>query len=328
MNSLPVTSSRHGVTDPAVFAQGLCKRFQHPLLGSTLAVDHLDLCVPRGICFGLLGPNGAGKTTTLRMLLGLMPPTSGTLELLGLPMPAAERQVRAKLGIVPQADNLDPDLSVEQNLRVYASFFGIARQGLGTHIDQLLHFAHLTDRREHRVESLSGGMKRRLTLARALINSPELLVLDEPTTGLDPQARHTLWSRLEELKTQGTTLLLTTHYMDEAERLCDELVVMDHGRVLDQGSPQTLIARHVEPWVIEIRFAANNLTHFAPLHAFGKLESHGSSLFLYTHDRKLATAEIDRLATTSPTPPVLLQRPAGLEDVFLRLTGRDLREGT
>ncbi|HES76276.1 MAG TPA: ABC transporter ATP-binding protein, partial [bacterium] len=207
MNSLPVTSSRHGVTDPAVFAQGLCKRFQHPLLGSTLAVDHLDLCVPRGICFGLLGPNGAGKTTTLRMLLGLMPPTSGTLELLGLPMPAAERQVRAKLGIVPQADNLDPDLSVEQNLRVYASFFGIARQGLGTHIDQLLHFAHLTDRREHRVESLSGGMKRRLTLARALINSPELLVLDEPTTGLDPQARHTLWSRLEELKTQGTTLL-------------------------------------------------------------------------------------------------------------------------
>ncbi|OYY75220.1 MAG: hypothetical protein B7Y40_02055 [Gammaproteobacteria bacterium 28-57-27] len=311
---------------PAVLARGLCKSFQHPTLGTTLAVDHIDLCVPRGICFGLLGSNGAGKTTTLRMLLGLMPPTSGTLELLGLPMPAAECQVRAKLGIVPQADNLDPDLSVEQNLRVYASFFGVARHGLDTRIDQLLRFAHLTDRRAHRVESLSGGMKRRLTLARALINAPELLVLDEPTTGLDPQARHILWSRLEELKAQGTTLLLTTHYMDEAERLCDELVVMDHGRVLDQGSPQALIARHVEPWVIEIRFAAHLETHFAPLSALGKLERHGSSLFLYTHERKLALPQIERLAAVQPTPPVLLQRPAGLEDVFLRLTGRDLRE--
>ncbi|MDD2892750.1 MAG: ATP-binding cassette domain-containing protein [Halothiobacillaceae bacterium] len=313
-------------SSPAVLARGLCKSFPHPTLGTTLAVDHIDLCVPRGICFGLLGPNGAGKTTTLRMLLGLMPPTSGTLELLGLPMPEAECQVRAKLGIVPQADNLDPDLSVEQNLRVYASFFGVARHGLDARIDQLLRFAHLTDRRAHRVESLSGGMKRRLTLARALINAPELLVLDEPTTGLDPQARHTLWSRLEELKAQGTTLLLTTHYMDEAERLCDELVVMDHGRVLDQGSPQALIARHVEPWVIEIRFAAHLETHFAPLSALGKLERHGSSLFLYTHERKLALPQIERLAAVQPTPPVLLQRPAGLEDVFLRLTGRDLRE--
>ena len=314
-------------SSPAVLARGLRKSFQHPTQGTTLAVDHLDLCVPRGICFGLLGPNGAGKTTTLRMLLGLMPPTSGTLELLGLPMPANERRVRAKLGIVPQADNLDPDLSVEQNLRVYASFFGMTHQGLEAHIDQLLHFAHLTDRRNHRVESLSGGMKRRLTLARALINTPELLVLDEPTTGLDPQARHTLWSRLEELKTQGTTLLLTTHYMDEAERLCDELVVMDHGRVLDQGSPQALIARHVEPWVIEIRAASHLLTHFAALSALGKLEPHGSSLFLYTSDRKTAVSAIEQRASTLPTQPVLLQRPAGLEDVFLRLTGRDLREG-
>jgi lipooligosaccharide transport system ATP-binding protein len=164
-------------------------------------------------------------------------------------------------------------------------------------------------------------------LARALINAPELVVLDEPTTGLDPQARRTLWNRLEELKSQGTTLLLTTHYMDEAERLCDELVVMDHGRVLDQGSPQTLIARHVEPWVIEIRHAASTAPRYADLSSVGALEQHGSSLFLYTHDRHQALAQIEALAPTLSAPPTLLQRPAGLEDVFLRLTGRDLREG-
>ena len=307
----------------AVKARGLSKVFPHPTRGQMTAVDHIDLSVPRGICFGLLGPNGAGKTTTLRMLLGVSPPSAGSLELLGMSMPRHERQIRAKLGIVPQADNLDPDLSVAQNLRVYASFFGLPPSGLGERIDQLLHFAHLSDRRDYRVESLSGGMKRRLTLARALINAPELLVLDEPTTGLDPQARHTLWSRLEELKAQGTTLLLTTHYMDEAERLCDELVVMDHGRILDQGSPQALIARHVEPWVIEIRLAARRAADFASLAPLGKLEQHGSSLFLYTHDRQRALAHIDTLAITLPA---LLQRPAGLEDVFLRLTGRDLRE--
>jgi len=312
---------------PAVLARGLCKTFKHDTLGETVAVDALDLCVPRGICFGLLGPNGAGKTTTLRMLLGTMPPSSGSLEILGLTMPGDECLVRAKLGIVPQADNLDPDLSVIQNLRVYASFFGLPRQNLEAHLDQLLAFANLTDRREHQVESLSGGMKRRLTLARALINAPELVVLDEPTTGLDPQARHTLWNRLEELKAQGTTLLLTTHYMDEAERLCDELVVMDHGRVLDQGSPQALIARHVEPWVIEIRHATAVAQHYACLDDVGKLEQHGSSLFLYTHDRHHALTMIEALAPTLGTPPILLQRPAGLEDVFLRLTGRDLREG-
>ncbi len=312
---------------PAVLARGLCKTFKHKTLGETVAVDRLDLCVPRGVCFGLLGPNGAGKTTTLRMLLGTMPPSSGSLEILGLTMPGDECLVRAKLGIVPQADNLDPDLSVIQNLRVYASFFGLPHQNLDAHLDQLLAFANLTDRREHQVESLSGGMKRRLTLARALINAPELVVLDEPTTGLDPQARHTLWSRLEELKAQGTTLLLTTHYMDEAERLCDELVVMDHGRVLDQGSPQALIARHVEPWVIEIRHAAAVAQHYACLDGVGKLEQHGSSLFLYTHDRHHALTRIEALAPTLVAPPILLQRPAGLEDVFLRLTGRDLREG-
>ncbi|MEW5838719.1 MAG: ATP-binding cassette domain-containing protein [Pseudomonadota bacterium] len=314
----------------AIRARGLRKVFSHPISGVVAAVDHLDLDVPSGICFGLLGPNGAGKTTTLRMLLGLMPPSAGSLELLGLPMPQQSRRIRPRIGIVPQADNLDPELSVAQNLRVYASFFGLPQQiskpELDRHIERLLEFARLSERRDFRVESLSGGMKRRLTLARALINSPDLLVLDEPTTGLDPQARHTLWSRLEELKAQGTTLLLTTHYMDEAERLCDELVVMDHGRILDQGSPQALIARHVEPWVIEIRSAGRQTTAFAPLSSLGKLERHGSSLFLYTHDRQRALNDIDGLTASLPTPPVLLQRPSGLEDVFLRLTGRDLRE--
>jgi lipooligosaccharide transport system ATP-binding protein len=320
-------SSETSNSAPAVRARGLCKTFKHKTLGETVAVDKLDLCVPRGICFGLLGPNGAGKTTTLRMMLGTMPPSSGSLEILGLTMPDNECLVRAKLGIVPQADNLDPDLSVIQNLRVYASFFGLSHQNLEAHLDQLLAFANLSDRREHQVESLSGGMKRRLTLARALINTPELVVLDEPTTGLDPQARHTLWNRLEELKAQGTTLLLTTHYMDEAERLCDELMVMDHGRALDQGSPQVLIARHVEPWVIEIRHAAHAAERYACLGHVGKLEQHGSSIFLYTHDRSHALAQIEALAPTLNSPPILLQRPAGLEDVFLRLTGRDLREG-
>ena len=314
----------------AIRARGLRKVFSHPTAGTMTAVEHLDLDVPCGICFGLLGPNGAGKTTTLRMLLGLMPPSTGSLELLGLPMPQHLRQIRARIGIVPQADNLDPDLSVVQNLRVYARYFGLPQQistsRLEQHIEQLLAFAHLGERRDFRVENLSGGMKRRLTLARALVNSPELLVLDEPTTGLDPQARHTLWSRLEELKAQGTTLLLTTHYMDEAERLCDELVVMDHGRILDQGSPQALIARHVEPWVIEIRSVGTQHAAFARLAAWGTLEQHGSSLFLYTHDRPRALDAIDDLASSLSAPPVLLQRPTGLEDVFLRLTGRDLRE--
>ncbi len=320
-------SSTTSAASPAIIARGLRKLFKHKDIGDTVAVDKLDLNVPRGICFGLLGPNGAGKTTTLRMLLGTMPPSSGSLEILGLTMPDDERRVRAKLGIVPQADNLDPDLSVIQNLRVYASFFGLPRQNLEAHLEQLLAFANLSDRRDHQVESLSGGMKRRLTLARALINTPELVVLDEPTTGLDPQARHTLWNRLEELKAQGTTLLLTTHYMDEAERLCDELVVMDHGRVLDQGSPQALIARHVEPWVIEIRHAAHAAERYTCLNHAGKLEQHGSSLFLYTPDRHHALAQIEALAPTLGALPILLQRPAGLEDVFLRLTGRDLREG-
>ncbi len=312
----------------AVSARGLCKRYVSPRGDTRLAVDHLDLDVLRGICFGLLGPNGAGKTTTLRMLLGTTPASAGELEILGLRMPQDARRIRARLGIVPQSDNLDPDLSVEQNLRVYARFFGLPRKGLDALIDQLLHFARLEDRRHATVESLSGGMKRRLTLARALINAPDLLVLDEPTTGLDPQARHILWSRLEELKAEGTTLLLTTHYMDEAERLCDHLVIMDHGRLLDQGSPRELIQRHVEPWVLDIRLAAQQAKPLQPLSDYGRLEQHGTSLHLYTHDVHRARAALDAQLAATGLSPVVLQRPSGLEDVFLRLTGRDLREGT
>ncbi|MEW6445605.1 MAG: ATP-binding cassette domain-containing protein [Pseudomonadota bacterium] len=285
-------------------------------------VDGIDLDIPRGVCFGLLGPNGAGKTTTLRMLLGLTPPSGGSLEVLGMALPDEERAIRARVGVVPQSDTLDPDFSVAQNLRVYAGYFGLPRGLAETRIEQLLEFARLSDRRDSRVEALSGGMKRRLTLARALINEPDLVILDEPTTGLDPQARHVLWSRLEALKARGVTLLLTTHYMDEAERLCDELVVMDHGRLLDRGSPRELIERHVEPEVIELRHVRPELLEALGQLADCRLERHGVSVYLYTRD---GGALIARLAPHGELG--MLHRPAGLEDVFLRLTGRDLRDG-
>ena len=305
------------MSTPAISVRGLSK-----LYDGLRVVDGIDLSVPRGICFGMLGPNGAGKTTTLRMLLGLTPPSAGELSVLGLPMPAAARTIRARIGIVPQADTLDPDFTVVENLRIYAAYFGLPRQQVAERIKGLLEFARLQDRRDARVENLSGGMKRRLTLARALINDPELVVLDEPTTGLDPQARHLLWGRLEELRARGTTLLLTTHYMDEAERLCDELVVMDHGRLLDRGSPRELITRHVEPEVIELR----GLSPAAPL-PFDippdcRVERHGSSLVIHTHDSRACLARLDAHPQLT-----VLHRPAGLEDVFLRLTGRELRDG-
>jgi lipooligosaccharide transport system ATP-binding protein len=300
---------------PAILVRDLTKVY-----GGQRVVDGIDLCVPRGVCFGLLGPNGAGKTTTLRMLLGLTPPTTGELAVLDLPMPAAARAIRARIGIVPQADTLDPDFTVVENLRIYAAYFGLPRPLIEERIDALLEFAQLQDRRDARVEHLSGGMKRRLTLARALINDPELVVLDEPTTGLDPQARHLLWERLEALRARGTTLLLTTHYMDEAERLCDALVVMDHGRILDQGSPRELIARHVEPEVIEVRGLPVDAPPF-DIPADCRVERHGGSLVIHTHDSAVCMARLG--AHPSLT---VLHRPAGLEDVFLRLTGRDLRD--
>ncbi|MEW6766108.1 MAG: ATP-binding cassette domain-containing protein [Pseudomonadota bacterium] len=305
------------MTSSAIHAQALRKCYD-----GRAVVDGIDLDIPRGTCFGLLGPNGAGKTTTLRMLLGLTPPSEGSLSVLGMAMPAQERTIRARVGVVPQSDTLDPDFSVVQNLRVYAGYFGLPRAVTDKRIEQLLDFAHLVERRDSRVEALSGGMKRRLTLARALINEPELVILDEPTTGLDPQARHVLWSRLEALKARGTTLLLTTHYMEEAERLCDELVVMDHGRILDRGSPRALIERHVEPEVIELRHAREEDLAGLEETTDCRMEHHGTSIYLYTRD---SAALLNRLAARPHLS--VLHRPAGLEDVFLRLTGRDLRAG-
>lgn len=217
--------------DSVIVARGLTKHF-----GAQKAVRGIDLDVPRGGCFGFLGPNGAGKTTTLRMILGQSPLTAGTLTVLGLPVPAGIREIRARTGVVPQADNQDPDFTVVENLRMYARYFGLKPPQVADRIEELLGFLELGDRKDAKMQELSGGMKRRLSIARALINDPELIMLDEPTTGLDPQVRHLIWTRLRKLKSAGKTLLLTTHYMDEAERLCDQLVVIDRGRIIDRKS--------------------------------------------------------------------------------------------
>lgn len=300
---------------PVVLARGLTKRFD-----ARVAVDSIDFDIPAGCCFGFVGPNGAGKTTTLRMAMGLTPPSSGTLQVFGIPVSGDAAAIRARTGIVPQADNLDPDFSVEENLQVYATFFGLPRARVAERIDTLLDFVSLADRRQSRTTTLSGGMQRRLTIARALINDPELVVLDEPTTGLDPQARHVIWGRLNELKTSGKTLLLTTHYMEEAERLCDELVIMDHGRILARGAPRDLVARHVEPEIIEVRGLNPDFERLAS-DADCRLERMGTSLYCYTHD---ATALIEQLKDRHALR--FVHRPTGLEDVFLRLTGMELRD--
>jgi len=301
---------------PVVSAQGLVKTF-----GSHRAVDGIDFDVPRGSCFGFLGPNGAGKTTTLKMVLGLSPQMAGSLQVYGLQVPDKARQVRARTGVVPQADNLDPDFTVIENLRTYATYFGLKPSAVEDRLERLLEFAALEKRRDSKTEALSGGMKRRLIIARALINEPEMVVLDEPTTGLDPQARHIIWSRLNELKEQGTTLLLTTHYMEEAERLCDELVIMDNGRILDQGSPDILVRRHVEPEVIELRGEkTRGYTESAERHGC-RVERLGSSLYCYTNDAGAFINELRKIHGLT-----FMHRPTGLEDVFLKLTGRELRD--
>jgi lipooligosaccharide transport system ATP-binding protein len=303
-------------TEPVVTARALRKQYD-----GQVAVDGVDFDIPRGRCFGFLGPNGAGKTTTLRMLLGLTPASGGTLRVFGLDVERQARQVRARVGVVPQADNLDPDFSVGENLRIYASYFGLPSRGLDARIDRLLEFAALGERRKAKTDTLSGGMKRRLTIARALINDPELVVLDEPTTGLDPQARHVIWGRLNELRDRGTTLILTTHYMEEAERLCDELVIMDRGRILDQGSPKALIQRHVEPELVEVRAGASNLSDGLDTLPGCRVERMGTSLYCYTRDPKPLLEHLQQARGVT-----FLHRPTGLEDVFLKLTGRELRD--
>ncbi len=301
--------------DAVVQIEGLIKRYN-----DREVVRGISLSIPRGRCFGVLGPNGAGKTTTLRMLLGQSPRNGGQVTVFGLPIPEQTRAVRRRAGVVPQADNLDPDFTVAENLRIYGSYFGLPAKALDANIRELLDFVELADRADTPINTLSGGMKRRLTIARALINDPELIVLDEPTTGLDPQARHLIWSRLRALRDRGKTLLLTTHYMEEAERLCDELVFLDQGRILDQGSPAALIRRHVEPEVVEVRGDAA-LVGKTLAGTGARVEAVGDMTYCYTGDARVLVKHFEGEPSLT-----FLHRPANLEDVFLKLTGRDLRD--
>ncbi|MCC3751813.1 MAG: ATP-binding cassette domain-containing protein [Halorhodospira halophila] len=301
---------------PALRAEGLLKRY-----GGTTVVDGIDLHVPRGECFGLLGPNGAGKTTTLRMILGVTPPDGGTLEVLGEPVPARARAMRARMGVVPQIDNLDPDFTVRENLFTYASYHGLGREAARPRVDELLAFAALEGKADAPIASLSGGMKRRLTLARALVNDPDLVVLDEPSTGLDPQARQNIWQKLRALQKQGRTLVITTHYMEEAERLCDRLAIMDHGRIIDCDSPAALARSHLERYVVELRGdEARAWLGRAGLSGAARVREVGETVLLYADDPAPVAGALHEQGLT------YLQRPTNLEDVFLHLTGHELRE--
>ncbi len=290
--------------------------------GEREVVCGVDFALRPGECFGLLGPNGAGKTTTLRLCLGLTEPDAGSVAALGRPVPAEAREARRRIGIVPQFDNLDPDFTIRENLLIFGRYFGIADRTLEARIPDLLGFAGLSNRADARIQTLSGGMKRRLTLARALVNDPELVFLDEPTTGLDPQARHVIWDRLRNLLKQGKTLLLTTHFMEEAERLCGRVAIMDHGRIIAEGTPQALIARHVEPHVVEV--FGETAPDWAGLRGRAlaeRCESTGETIFCYARDPAPLVADLDARDDLR-----YLHRRASLEDVFLKLTGRELRD--
>jgi lipooligosaccharide transport system ATP-binding protein len=285
-------------------------------------VAGVDFELVPGECFGLLGPNGAGKTTTLRLALGLTQPDAGRITLLDHDVPKQAREARARVGVVPQIDNLDPDFTVRENLLVYGRYFGMRRTAVEQRIPELLDYAELTARAESRIQALSGGMKRRLTLARALINDPDLLFLDEPTTGLDPQARHLIWERLRQLMLRGKTLLLTTHFMDEAERLCHRLAIMDHGRIISIGTPQELIARHIEPEVVEVYGdGAAEWATVAGSRLATRCERTGETVFCYAQDTRTLIADLAQRGDMR-----YLHRRANLEDVFLKLTGRELRD--
>ena len=290
--------------------------------GNTQVVRDLDLTVRRGECFGLLGPNGAGKTTTLRLLLGLIEPDSGAIELAGIAVPQQAREARMKVGVVPQMDNLDPDFSVRENLVAYGRYFGMTKSAILARVPQLLAFAGLSSKADASITHLSGGMKRRLTLARALVHDPDILFLDEPTTGLDPQARHLIWQGLRRLIAEGKTIVLTTHFMDEAERLTDRLAILDHGRIVVEGAPRALVESHIEPAVVEI--FGEGLAEWTQRHAATlcqRFESVGETLFCYTGNADTVIG-----ALKHDTRLRYLHRPSNLEDVFLKLTGRDLRD--
>jgi lipooligosaccharide transport system ATP-binding protein len=308
--------------EPLIRAEGLTKRF-----GDFVAVDGIDITVERGEAFGFLGPNGAGKSSTMRMIGCVSPVSEGLLRILGMDPAADGPAIRARLGVVPQEDTLDRDLTVRENLYIYGRYFGIPRATIRERCDRLLNFVQLTERADDQVEPLSGGMKRRLTIARSLINEPDILLLDEPTTGLDPQARHVLWDRLYRLKQDGVTLVLTTHYMDEAEQLCDRLVVMDNGRIVAHGSPRSLIAEHSTREVAELRFPpGRNADAAVRLDAVitgerERVDALPDRVLLYVADGEAALARAHELGLS---PVSSLVRRSTLEDVFLRLTGRSL----
>jgi lipooligosaccharide transport system ATP-binding protein len=298
-------------------ARNLSKRY-----GDVEVVKDLSFHIAPGECLGVIGPNGAGKTTTIRMCLGLTVPDGGSIHALGLQMPQDALAIKAQLGVVSQMDTLDPDFSCEENLLVYGRYFGLKDAQIKARIPALLEFASLAHKAHAKPGTLSGGMKRRLSLARALVNDPKLLLLDEPTTGLDPQARHLMWERLQLLLQQGKSILLTTHFMDEAERLCSRLLVLDHGKLIAEGTPRDLIAKHLEPDVVEVFGTGAKALAEGPLRALAaRVEVSGETVFFYTQNAQA-------LLQALHAHPQLrtLHRPANLEDLFLKLTGRQIRE--
>ena len=317
-----------GMSDCLLQIRGLTKHY-----GSAMVVDDLSFEIAPAECLGVIGPNGAGKTTTIRMCLGLIAPDAGDISYAlsgaerGLRMPRDALAIKARLGVVSQLDTLDPDFSCAENLQVYGRYFGMSAAQVRARVPGLLEFASLTHKAASKPGELSGGMKRRLSLARALVNDPSLLLLDEPTTGLDPQARHLMWERLQLLLQQGKSILLTTHFMDEAERLCSRLLVLDHGRKIAEGKPRELIAQHLEPDVVEVYGVgaldlARSDEHAALRALAARVEVSGETVFFYTQD---ARALLERLGSNSSLRT--LHRPANLEDLFLKLTGRQIREG-
>lgn len=308
------------MSEPLIVAKDLTKQF-----GSMVAVDGVSFEIAKGEAFGFLGPNGAGKTSTMRMIASVSPVTSGSLSVLGLDPASHGPAIRARLGVVPQENNLDTELTVEENLMIYGRYFDLPRSEIRARIEELLDFAQLSDRKKSKVEPLSGGMKRRLTIARGLINRPEMLILDEPTTGLDPQARHLLWDRLYRLKQDGVTLIITTHYMDEAEQLCDRLVIMDKGKIVGEGSPRQLIEQHSTREVIELRFRVGDQEkEVDKLSGLGKRqEILPDRVLVYSDD---ADQTLDEIHSRGLEPETTLVRRSTLEDVFLHLTGRSLVE--
>ena len=303
---------------PLFECQHLVKRY-----ADAAVVDDLSFQLQAGECLGVIGPNGAGKTTTLRMCLGLSEPDAGSIQAFGLSMPRDALAIKSRLGVVSQFDTLDPDFTCAENLRVFGTYFGMPRSAIEARVPELLEFAALTHKADVKPGQLSGGMKRRLSLARALINDPDILLLDEPTTGLDPQARHLMWERLQQLLQQGKSILLTTHFMDEAERLCNRLLLLDHGKKIAEGTPRNLISQHLEPDVVEVYGQdALALVNSPLVELAQRTETSGETVFFYTTD---ATPLLSALNTYPGLRT--LHRPANLEDLFLKMTGRQIREG-